>query len=84
MQLAAGVDSTSKSTGYIKLLQFWDFSIFSVFKVNFQDISTDWPNTVLKNRKIKHTHKHFDKDVCKADKTQKWHALALRESVFSN
>ena len=56
MQLAAGVDSTSKSTGYIKLLQFWDFSIFSVFKVNFQDIFTDWPNTVLKRRKIKHTH----------------------------
>ena len=27
----AEVHSRSKSTGYIKLLQFWDFSIFSVF-----------------------------------------------------
>ena len=71
MQLAAGVDSTSKLTGFIKLLQFRDFSIFSVFKVNFQDIYTDWSNTVLKKRKIKHTHEHFDKDVCNADKTQK-------------
>ena len=52
----AEVDSTSKLTGYIKLLQFGDFSIFSVFKVNFQDTSTDWSNTVLKERKIKHTH----------------------------
>ena len=51
MQLAAGVDLTSKLTGYIKLLQFGDFLIFSVFKVNFQDISTDWSNTVLKKRK---------------------------------
>ena len=27
----AEVHLRSKSTGYIKLLQFWDFSIFSVF-----------------------------------------------------
>ena len=52
----AEVDLSSKSTSYIKLLQFWDFSIFSVFKVNFLDVSTDWSNTVLKKRKIKHTH----------------------------
>ena len=30
-------------------------------------MSTDWSITVLKWRKIKHTHWHFDKDVCKAD-----------------
>ena len=30
-------------------------------------MSTDWSITVLKRRKIKHTHWHFDKDVCKAD-----------------
>ena len=30
-------------------------------------MSTDWSIAVLKKRKIKHTHKHFDKDVCKAD-----------------
>ena len=53
----AEVHLSSKLTGYIQLLQFWDFSIFSVFKVNFLDVSsTDWSNTVLKKRKIKHTH----------------------------
>ena len=56
MQLAAGVDSTSKLTSYLNYYNFEIFQYFLSVKVNFQDISTDWLNTVLKKRKIKHTH----------------------------
>ena len=45
-------------------------------------MSTDWSITVLKRRKIKHTHKHFDKDVCKADKDPKVTCAGLKGRCF--
>ena len=77
----AEVDLTSKLTSLIKLFTSEFFNIFCLqsqlpghihrLVEIIPKMRKNWTHTLA-----------LDKDVCKADKTQKWYELALRESVF--